>query len=286
MLTICPTPIGNLDDVTPRQREALRTADVVACEDTRRTGKLYERLGMPREDGEPRLVSYRDENELEAAERLGPALEAGLRVVLVSDAGTPGLSDPGYRLVRIAHEVGASIESLPGPFAAAVALVASGLPTDSFQFLGFLPSDDRRGRLRRADERGLTAVVYESPHRLVDLLDVIEDVCGADRTVCVAREMTKMHEEYRRGSVTDVRAEFVAEEGEPKGECCVVVDAAADTGAGASEAEIDEKIRELLDRGLTPRSIREILPELFDVSRSSVYDRIESVREGGEQAED
>lgn len=277
MLTICPTPIGNLDDVTDRQREALASADVIACEDTRRTGKLLERLGIERTDRKPRLQAYHEHNEREAADQLVRALEVGKHVVLVSDAGTPGLSDPGYELVRRAAESDAAVVSLPGPAAAVVALVGSGLPTDAFQFRGFPPSspESRRDFLRRIDSPDLTAVLYESPSRLVALLEDVVEVYGPARDVCVAREQTKRHEEWVRGEAEDVHRELDARD-RVRGECTVVIDRGEARDAVSEEA-VDRKIRELDDRGCSHRTIREVIAELFGLSRSDLYDRIESV---------
>lgn len=275
MLTVCPTPIGNLDDVTERQRTALAESDVVACEDTRRTGKLLERLGIERDDGRPRLVAYHEHNESEAAERLASALERGRDVVLVSDAGTPLLSDPGFELVRAALERGIEVEPLPGPFAGVVALVASGLPTHAFQFRGFPPSSSeaRRRFLRAVDTDDMTTVLYESVHRIEELLGDIVEVYGPTRSVCVAREMTKMHEDFLRGPVEEVLKDL---EDATRGECTVVV-APAPEQEDAAEGEADEKIRELLERGFRARTIKEIVSELYDIPRSELYDRIEAI---------
>lgn len=277
MLTICPTPIGNLDDVTARQRRALESADVVACEDSRRTGKLLERLGIERTDGRPRLEPYHEHNADEAVEKLRRALEGGREVVLVSDAGTPGISDPGYELVSAAVEAGVEIDSLPGPSAAIVALVGSGLPTDAFQFRGFPPSSDRSRRsfLRDIESADLTTILYEAPGRVVATLEAIEEIYGAERRVCLARERTKRHEEWVRGTVEEVREEMVSRE-EVRGECTLVVDR-AEAEEGPGEEAIDRKIRELEERGLSRRTIREVVAELYDLRRSGLYDRIEDV---------
>lgn len=279
MLTICPTPIGNLDDVTDRQREALAAAEIVACEDSRRAGKLLERLGIDREDGRPQLKPYHEHNEREASRELIRALERGADVTLVADAGTPGLSDPGYELVRRAAELDVDVVSLPGPSAAIVALVGSGLPTDAFQFRGFPPTstESRRTFLRDVDSADLTTVLYESPERIVALMEDLVEVYGGDREVCVAREQTKRHEEWIRGTVREVR-DTLASRDRIRGECTVVVDRAEDENV-VTEETVDRKIRELDDRGLSHRTIREVVAELYDLSRSDLYDRIESVLE-------
>ena len=279
MLTICPTPIGNLDDATPRQKRALAEADVIACEDTRRTGKLLEHLGIEREGGRPRLVSHHEHNEQEAVERLTPALKAGRSVVLVSDAGTPAISDPGYRLVRRAIEEEVPIESLPGPNAAVVALAASGLPTHAFQFRGFPPttSEGRQSFLREVAVDGVTTTLYESPNRVLQLVRDVSEVLGEEREVCVARELTKRHEEYIRGRAAEVVEELAGRE-RVRGECVVVI-AAGDGDDGPTDEEIDRKIEELLERGLSARTIKEVISELYEVSRSSLYERIEALKE-------
>lgn len=279
MLTICPTPIGNLDDVTPRQRSALEEAEVVACEDTRRTGKLLERLGIDRSDGSPRLVPYHEHNEEEAAGRLVRALTSETDVVLVCDAGTPLISDPGFQLVRRAADEGIEIRSLPGASAALVALTASALPSHAFQFRGFPPENQeaRRNVLRDVDTSEMSTIFYESPHRVRDLIEDVAEVYGEGRHVCVARELTKLHEEYVRGEASDVLGKLDPRD-RIQGECTVVV-APSPEGEALDDEAVDRKIRELLERGKSPRTIREVVSELFDVSRSELYDRIEELRE-------
>jgi len=280
MLTICPTPIGNLEDVTPRQRSALEEADAVACEDTRRTGKLLERFGIDRSDGTPELIPYHEHNEEEAADRLMRDLRSGRKVVLVSDAGTPLVSDPGYRIVeRASSAPELEVRALPGPCAALVALTASGLPTHAFQFRGFPPESGRGRRrfLREVDSGDATTVLYESPERVTALLTDICGEFGEERPVCVGRELTKLHEEFVRGPVSEVLEEFERRD-EVRGECTVVI-APRPEDETADDEEIDRKIRELLERGLSARTIREVIAELFEVRRSGLYDRIERLRE-------
>lgn len=281
-LIVCPTPIGNLDDVTTRQCRALADADIIACEDSRRTGKLLEHLEIDRRDGRPRLVPYHEHNEQDAADRLERALERGRRIVLVSDAGTPGISDPGFELIRRATESGRTVTALPGPVAATVALTGSGLPMHDFQFRGFPPSGEsaRRQFLEEIDRSGLTTLVYESPKRLRQLVDDLVDICGEERKICVARELTKMHEEYLRGTARDVRA-TLRERNEVRGECVVVIGPGNGTEKeeGASQREIDQKILELLDREFSPRTIKEIVSEIYEVCRSDLYDRIHDLQQ-------
>lgn len=284
MLTVCPTPIGNLDDVTARQRRALAEADVVACEDTRRTGKLLEHLGIDREDGRPRLVAYHEHNESEAAERLVKALRRGDDVTLVSDAGTPAISDPGFAIIRRVADADLPMTALPGPVAAIVALTGAGLPTDAFQFRGYPPAKatKRRSFLDAIEVPGVTTLLYESPHRIEELLADLVEVVGAERRVCVARELTKMHEEYLRGTAEEVYRTLCERE-ETRGEFVVVVAPPPDEAdaGGVDEAAVAAKIRDLLDRGFSAKSIKEIIPEIYDVARSEMYDRIEDVKEDG-----
>ncbi|MGM0557457.1 MAG: 16S rRNA (cytidine(1402)-2'-O)-methyltransferase [Myxococcota bacterium] len=280
MLTVCPTPIGNLEDITERQRRALAAAELIACEDTRRTGKLLELLGIERVDGTPRLLSVHEHNELERVDEVMRALGAGKDVVLASDAGTPTISDPGYVIVREAASRGYKVETLPGPSAAITALSGSGLPTDRFFFEGFLPAKlkARRERLEAVGGLGVTVVCYESPHRLTDALEDACDVLGDSRLVVVARELTKMHEEFVRGSAREVLEEF-AGRSEIQGELVLLIGPPADDESEEDmEARLDDKIRELLEDGMRPRGIKEVVSELFDVSRSSLYDRIERIK--------
>jgi 16S rRNA (cytidine1402-2'-O)-methyltransferase len=283
MLIVCPTPIGNLQDATPRQKEALASADIIACEDTRRTGKLLQLLGIPRVDGKPRLSSYHDHNEAERTAELVQALGADKTVVLVSDAGTPTISDPGYRLVREAAKAGVEIVALPGPVAAMVALSGSGLPTSQFFFEGFLPNKTkaRQERLETLKALEVTVVLYESPYRVVELLEDVEAVYGEAHEVCAARELTKMHEEYLRGSADEVRAELDGRE--IHGEFVVLLAPfAPDESDVDIDKQIDAKIAELLGEGMRPRGIKEVVSELFEVRKSELYDRIERVKRKGE----
>ncbi len=201
-LFLVPTPLGNLRDITQRAVDVLKEADVVACEDTRRTLGLMNHLGISKP-----LVSYHGHSAFSKTRSLVSQLQSGKRIALASDAGTPALSDPGERLVRDAIDAGVDVISLPGPCAAITALVASGLPTDRFFFIGFLPRRPIRARraLEQAAQTGATVVVYESPFRTRDTLEQIEAI-GPEISVVVARELTKVHEEFIRGTVQEVRA--------------------------------------------------------------------------------
>ncbi len=222
-LRVVATPIGNLDDLSPRARAALTEADLVACEDTRRTGLLLHGLGISRP-----MVSVHEHNERQRLPRLLGDLEAGSTIALVSDAGTPLLSDPGFLLVREAAARGIAIEPVPGPSALLAALVASGLPACPFTFAGFPPprAGKRRTFYRRLAGLGHTVVVYESPHRiLASLADAAAEM--GDRPAAAGRELTKLHEEILRGRLSAIQAELA---GRPalKGELTVVIGAAVD----------------------------------------------------------
>ena len=216
-LVVCPTPIGNMDDITERAKVALSEADIVACEDTRRTGLLFERLGLRR----PRLVSNHEGNEAERARQLVGAIERGAKVALISDAGTPAISDPGYRLINACIERSIDVEVLPGPSAVMTAVVASGLPTDRWRFEGFLPR--RAGALERVLGGGQTVVAFESPRRLPESLAALAAL-APDRPAAVCRELTKMHEEVVRGTLDELARRF---RDEVKGEIVVVIGPAA-----------------------------------------------------------
>ncbi|MEO0556559.1 MAG: 16S rRNA (cytidine(1402)-2'-O)-methyltransferase [Bacteroidota bacterium] len=222
MLILVPTPVGNLDDITLRALQALKDADVVACEDTRTTGTLFQHFGIDT----PR-VSFHIHNEHGRVRQLVDRMEAGETVALVSDAGTPGISDPGFLLVRAAAEAGIRVEVLPGPTAFVPALVASGLPTDRFVFEGFLPhKKGRQTRIQAIAEEPRTVVLYESPHRLVKLLRQLEEHCGPDRPAAVAREISKLHEETRRGTLAEL-ADHYGTQAKVRGEIVVVVGGAS-----------------------------------------------------------
>ena len=223
-LRIVATPIGNLADLSPRAREALLSADLIACEDTRRTGRLFQSLGAGGRDRRPPMLPLHDHNEDRQIGRLLERLEQGATVALVSDAGTPLVSDPGFRLARAAVAKNIAVEGLPGPSAILAALVVSGLPPYPFTFLGFPPP--RQGKRRRFFEAHAdlahTVVFFESPQRAAASLADAAAVFGEARAAAVARELTKLHEEVLRGSLAEVAAE-VGERGKLRGEVTVVV---------------------------------------------------------------
>ncbi len=216
-LVIVPTPIGNLEDITLRALRILRECSVIFAEDTRVTGKLLKHFEIQQQ-----LISFHANNEHKVLERAIDKILSVDTAVLVSDAGTPGISDPGFLLVRACIEHGVEVECLPGPVAFVPALVASGFPCDKFMFEGFLPhKKGRQTRLKLIAESELTVVLYESPHRLVKCLGQIEEFMGSEREVCVARELTKIHEEYKRGKVSEVKKYY--ETHPPKGEIVILI---------------------------------------------------------------
>ncbi len=266
-LVLVGTPIGNLDDLSPRAVEALRSADVIAAEDTRRTRALLSYAAIP---AGRRLRAVRADSEAEAATRIVDEIRDGVRVAVVTDAGMPGISDPGGALVRACLDAGLAVEAVPGPSAALTALVLSGLPTDRFVFEGFLP---RKGRARAerltaiADETR-TTVVFEAPTRLRATLTDLADACGSDRAVAVARELTKVFEDVWRGTLAD--AVTHAQSTEPRGEYVIVVGPAAARGP-AREVEVEDAIRAALADGRSARDAAAEVAAELGVPRRRAY---------------
>jgi 16S rRNA (cytidine1402-2'-O)-methyltransferase len=263
-LTVCPTPIGNLEDLSPRARRALAEADLVACEDTRRTGRLYERLEIDR----PRLVSYHDANEAERTPALAQEIERGAKVTLVSDAGTPSISDPGYRLVRACVDRGLDLEVLPGPSAIVTALVASGLPVDRWRFEGFLPR--RGGELERILGAPETVVAFESPRRLPDSLAALAAI-APDREAAVCRELTKLHEEVARGTLGELARHF---RGEARGEIVVVIAPGERAPDKVDLAFAVEALRRLVQAGARPRAAASVVAALTGTRANQLYSEL------------
>ena len=217
-IILVPTPIGNMGDITLRALEILRNADRIACEDTRHSGQLLAHHGI---SGKP-LVSLHEHNEARRAPDLIAAARTGETIAVISDAGMPGISDPGYRLVQACIESGIPLEVLPGPSAVITALIGSGFPCHAFRFGGFLSvkSGKRRSALTAALESGETGIFFESPHRIISTLEILVDINPLART-CVARELTKKFETYHRGTAADVLAYFQSHS--PKGEIVLLV---------------------------------------------------------------
>jgi 16S rRNA (cytidine1402-2'-O)-methyltransferase len=260
-LTVCPTPIGNVEDLSPRARRALAEADLVACEDTRRAGRLYERLDIER----PRFVSNHEGNEAERAVQLAQQVERGARVVLISDAGTPAISDPGFPLIRACIERDLEVEVLPGPSAVTTALVASGLPAHRWRFEGFLPR--RAGELERVLHSAETVVAFESPRRLPDSLAALAAL-APNRPAAVCRELTKLHEEVARGPLGELARRF---RDQVKGEIVVVI-APAESGAGGTDlAFAVDALRRLVQSGARPRAAAAVVAALTGTRANDLY---------------
>jgi 16S rRNA (cytidine1402-2'-O)-methyltransferase len=266
-LVLVGTPIGNLDDLSPRAADALRDAHVIAAEDTRRTRALLSHAGI---SAGRRLRAVHADNEAESAARIVKEIWGGARVAVVTDAGMPGISDPGAVLVRACIDAGLPVEAVPGPSAALTALVLSGLPAERFVFEGFLP---RKGRARAARLAVIagetrTTIVFEAPGRVRDTLVDLADACGGDRPVAVARELTKAFEDVWRGTL----AAAVAHDRrtEPRGEYVVVVGPAPER-APAGDAEVDEAIRAALADGRTARDAAAEVAAELGVPRRRAY---------------
>jgi 16S rRNA (cytidine1402-2'-O)-methyltransferase len=258
-LIVCPTPIGNLEDITLRVLSALRDADVIACEDTRRTGVLLERYGV-----QASLVPYHEHNERERTPELVERMRSGAVVALVSDAGMPLVSDPGYVLVQGCVAAGLEVEVLPGPSAALAALVASALPADVWRFVGFLPR--KRGALVEVFSSPETVVAFESPKRVAASLAALAAV-DPDRPAAVCRELTKLHEEVVRGSASDLAARY--SESEPRGEVVLVV-GGAPRRTGVDPAAVDA-VRRLVSSGARPRAAASVVSELTGAPANALY---------------
>ncbi len=258
-LIVCPTPIGNLEDVTLRVLSALREADLVACEDTRRTRTLLDRYGVT-----AHLVSYHEHNERERAAELVKRMRDGAVVALVSDAGMPLVSDPGFVLVQACIAAGLAVEVLPGPSAAISALVASGLPADRWRFEGFLPR--KQAPLIEVFKAPETVVAFESPRRVAQTLKALAEL-DPDRPVAVCRELTKLHEEVARGTAAELAARYTSEP--PRGEVVLVVG-----GAMAAEADLRpavEAVNRLIEAGAKPRVAAAVVAELTGARTNELY---------------
>lgn len=269
-LILAATPIGNLEDAPPRLARVLAGADVVACEDTRRTRKLLSHLGVSARE----LVVYNEATERRAARALLQRIERGDSVVLVSDAGTPGLSDPGYRLVRACAERGLTVSIVPGPNAAISALAVSALPPGRFVFEGFLPRrpGDRRRRVEQLASEERTIVLYESPHRAAATLADLAELLGERRAV-VVRELTKLHEEVRRATLPELAAWAASHA--PRGELVIVVEGAVGAHRPVPQpAELARRARALMDEGMERRDALHEVARRAGVSKREVFDAL------------
>lgn len=269
-LLLCGTPIGNLDDMSPRAREALSSADVIACEDTRRTRKLLSHFGIRARE----LVSYHEANERRRTRMLASRVAAGETVVVVSDAGMPGVSDPGYQLVRACIDDSLPVEIVPGPSAAVAALVLSGLPPARFVFEGFLPRKpgERRRHIEELVGERRTIVLYESPHRVAACLEALHEVLG-DRPAALCRELTKLYEEVRRGTLGDLLTSVL--EDPPRGEIVLVVGGAVHAHRDVpGPEELAARARALMAAGTDRKQAMVEVARDSGVSKRDVFDAL------------
>jgi len=269
-LYVVATPIGNLEDLSPHAERILSEASLIAAEDTRVTRRLLAQRGL----GKQPMLSFHDHNEQQRTREILRKLQDGRDVALVSDAGTPLISDPGYRLVRAAAEAGLRVVAIPGPSAVVAALSISGLPTDRFLVLGFLHrrSARRRSAFEELRRERSTLVLFEAPHRMIETLEDLEAVLG-DRQVVLARNLTKPHEQVLRGRASEVRAVLAAQEF-VAGELTLVVEGAGDPEGEAWPEAVERAIERLLAEGLPPSQVQSIVSDVFELNRKSVYQYI------------
>ena len=263
-LYIVPTPIGNLEDMTFRAVRVLKEVDLIAAEDTRHSQVLLNHYGI-----RTPVTSYHEHNERSKARELVERLRQGSSVALLSDAGTPMISDPGYRLMVEAIAAGVQVIPLPGPSALTAALTAAGLPTDRFAFEGFLPAkkSERRSTLEVLREDTRTLIFYETPHRLKETLADMADIFG-DRDVAIGREISKVHEEFLRGAMREIIAKL--EQQNVRGEITLIVQGAT-SGALVQEEQLISEVRQLAEDGMRVKEISELLGARYGISRRDVY---------------
>jgi 16S rRNA (cytidine1402-2'-O)-methyltransferase len=268
-LAVISTPIGNLGDLSPRAREELAAAELVAAEDTRRTGQLLTTLGLSRP-----LVSLHEHNETERIDELLERLRGGARIALVSDAGTPLLSDPGFELVRRVAQEGVSIVAVPGPSAITAALSIAGLPTERFSFEGFLPARlaERRTRLAELAAEARTLVFFEAPHRIAECLEDMAAAFGGARRAAVARELTKVFETVYRGTLATLCTQARSDANFTRGEITLVVEGAARASIDPARAQLDATLEVLLAE-LAPSKAAALAARLTGARRNDAYAR-------------
>lgn len=271
-LYLVATPIGNLDDITFRALRVLAEVDVIACEDTRHTRKLLNHYGIS-----TKTLSYHEHNEREKTAELVAQLNADRNVALVSDAGTPAISDPGFRLVRLAREQGIIVVPVPGPTALISALVASGLPVDEFLFGGFLPARPRQRRARLAEVASVpaTLIFYEAPHRIVESLRDAREILG-DREAVVARELTKLHEEFLRGRLSELAGRMVS--GTTRGEMVLIIDREVIEAASSPSTQVSDVVAALEAQGADSRAALKKAARQLGLSRDEAYRRLVAER--------
>jgi 16S rRNA (cytidine1402-2'-O)-methyltransferase len=274
-LYVVATPIGNLEDITLRALRVLRNADLIACEDTRHTQKLLNHFEI-----KTKTQSYHQHNEASRAEELVERVAQGEAVALVSDAGMPGISDPGERVIQAAVRRGLPVIAVPGPSAMISALVASGLATDSFRFAGFLPAraGERRTALETLREAAETLILYEAPHRLLESLADLQTAFGSGRQIVVARELTKMHEELLRGSISEVLALLSTRES-IKGEITLIISGKSPGSESQTRRTLQQRMKELLEsESMDENSALKRAAREFGVSKSEAYREWQRVR--------
>jgi len=267
VLYLVGTPIGNLQDITLRALETMKRVQLIACEDTRRTRRLLDYYGISTP-----TVSYHEHNERARARELLARLEQGAEIALVSDAGMPAISDPGYRLVSLAVDHGIAVVPIPGPTALIAALAGSGLPTDSFRFLGFLParSGPRRALLEGLRGAAQTNIFYEAPHRLLETLRDIVTVLGPSRPVVVARELTKVHEQFMRGPASEVLRAF--EQTGARGEITLLIGKDESARAVPGETDVRRRVQELMaEQKLDEKAALKIVARERGIAKSQLY---------------
>lgn len=269
-LYLVATPIGNLEDITLRALRVLKGVDLIACEDTRQTQKLLNHYGIT-----TRTISYHEHNEMTKAAELVVDLEGGAKIALVTDAGMPGISDPGFRLITLAIRHGVPVVPIPGASAFLAALVASGLPTDSFRFSGFLPAKrgERRTLLETIRTSPRTQIFYEAPHRVVETLEDIVEVLGPERHVVVAREVTKIHEEFLRSRAGQI-LEKLKSRGDVKGEITLLIAKTEDAAQSAVPSRVS--VRQRVDQIMSEEKVDEKaalkkVAKEMGVSKSEAY---------------
>ena len=273
-LVLVATPIGNLGDMTQRAIEALQSADVICCEDTRHSGKLLAHFGVTGK----KLIVINEHTEYDAREEIVLLVTSGSVVALITDAGTPGISDPGERLVVAVIEAGGNVTAAPGASALTMALVISGLPTSRFVFEGFLPRSgaERTDRLAMATTESRTIVLYEAPHRLAKTLSDLTTVCGAMRRVVLARELTKLHEQIWRGTLQD--ANMLVAVTEPRGEYVIILEPAKPP-APPTDEELVDAIKTEIAKGVSRKDSAARVSARFGVAKRHVYELALQVRD-------
>ena len=278
-LVLVATPIGNLGDMSQRAVGALKDAEIICCEDTRHSGKLLSHFGVSGK----KLIVINEHTEYDAREEIVGLVASGKSVALITDAGTPGISDPGERLVVAVVNAGLKVSAIPGPSALTMALVTSGLPTSRFVFEGFLPRSgaERTERLAMATTESRTTIYYEAPHRLIKTLSDLTTACGAVRRVVIARELTKLHEEIWRGTLQDANMRF--SETEPRGEFVIILEPAKPPAPPTNE-ELLDAIRAEIAKGVSRKDSAARVSARFGVAKRTVYELALQLRDDTESS--